>query len=89
MGGAYGYGTAFEITGAGFTVTPTISGTIGGQTTTMEAPVMPFKGVTVGDANVGATDTLTIALGGRGDGAVLGLSGGVGGVYARSGTAAC
>ena len=45
---------------------PTIAGTIGGQTTTSEAPVKPFAHVTIGDANAGATDTLTITLGGAG-----------------------
>jgi hypothetical protein len=91
-GGYANGGTVFEITDAsGFTVTPppTISGTIGGQTTTMEAPVTPFKGVTIGAANVGATDTLTITLGGAGGTlSGTGLSGGFGGVYTLSGTAA-
>ncbi len=45
---------------------PTISGTVPGQPTTSEAPVKPFTHVTIGDANVGATDTLTITLGGVG-----------------------
>jgi autotransporter-associated beta strand protein len=68
---------------------PTITGTVGGQTTTTEAPVTPFKGVTIGDVNVGATDTLTITLGG-GSGTLsgAGLSGGAGGVYTLFGTAA-
>jgi uncharacterized repeat protein (TIGR03803 family) len=90
-GGPRGYGTVFEITGAGFTLTPppTISGTIGGQTTTSETPVKPFAHVTIGDANVGATDTLTITLGGGGGTLKgTGLSGGTGGVYTLSGTAA-
>jgi hypothetical protein len=50
---------------------------------------MPFNGVTISDANSGATDTLTITLAGAGgtlSGA--GLSGGAGGVYTLSGTAA-
>ena len=69
-------------------VAPTIAGTVGGQTTTSEAPAKPFANVTVGDANAGATDTLTIALGGAG-GTLSGswLSGGIGGVYTLSGTA--
>jgi uncharacterized repeat protein (TIGR03803 family) len=62
-GGANGYGTVFEISGVGLSA-PTIAGTVGGQMTTMEAPVAPFAGVTVGDRNAGATDTLTITLGG-------------------------
>jgi hypothetical protein len=44
----------------------TISGTVANQTTTSEAPISPFAGVTIGDANAGATDTLTIELFGRG-----------------------
>jgi hypothetical protein len=55
----------FEISGA-FVVAPMVAGTAGGQTATNEAPVTPFAHVTVGDANVGATDTLTITLGGAG-----------------------
>ena len=45
---------------------PTIAGTVSGQMTTSEAPVRPFAHATIGDANVGATDTLTITLGGAG-----------------------
>jgi len=45
---------------------PTIAGTRAGQATTAEAPVGPFAGVTIADDNVGATDTLTIALTGTG-----------------------
>ena len=66
---------------------PTITGTIAGQGTTSEAPVHPFSGVTIGDLNVGATDTLTITLNGAGgtlSGA--GLSGS-GNTYILSGTA--
>ena len=44
---------------------PVITGTVAGQTTTSEAPVSPFSGVTVTDPNQG-TDTLTIALNGAG-----------------------
>ena len=43
-------------------VAPTISGTVGGQQTTADAPVDPFSGVTIGDLNANATDTLTITL---------------------------
>ena len=43
-------------------VAPTISGTVANQTTTSEATVMPFAGVTIGDTNAGATDTVTIQL---------------------------
>jgi uncharacterized repeat protein (TIGR03803 family) len=93
QGSLSGQGTVFEITDAGFVaqVSPTIAGTIGGQTTTNEAPVTPFYGVTIGDANAGATDTLTITIGGGGgtlaDGVGFnGLNAGAG-VYTLSGTA--
>jgi hypothetical protein len=81
----------FEISGA-FVVAPTIVGTVGGQTATNEAPVTPFAHVAIGDANVGATDTLTITLGGAGgalaDGAGFsGLTNEGNGVYSLSGTA--
>ena len=54
--------------GTGFVapIPPVIAGVVSGQTTTSEAPVKPFAGVTIGDANPGATDTLTITLGGAG-----------------------
>ena len=69
-------------------VAPTIAGTVAGQTTNSEAIVHPFSGVTVGDANVGASDTLTITLSGGG-GALTGtgLAGGSG-TYTLSGSAA-
>lgn len=41
---------------------PTIAGTISSQATTSETPVDPFSGVTIGDTNAGATDTLSITL---------------------------
>ncbi len=72
-------------------VAPIIAGTQGGQTTTSEAPVNPFADATIGDANAGATDTLTISLSNAGAGGTLsggGLSGGAGGVYTLTGSAA-
>src|SRR5204862_6357978 len=68
-------------------VAPTISGTRAGQTTSSQNPIDPFTGVTIGDLNVGAIDTLTITLSGAGgtlSGA--GLSGS-GSTYTLSGTA--
>jgi hypothetical protein len=75
-------------------VAPTITGTVANQGTTSEAPVSPFSGVTIGDANAGGTETVTIALGGTGgrlsDGATFmgtkSLSGS-GSSYALTGTA--
>ena len=72
-------------------VAPTISGTAGGQTTSSRTPPSPFAGVTIGDANVAATDTLTISLSNGGAGGALsgaGLAGGTGGVYTLTGSAA-
>ena len=46
--------------------TPTITGIQAGQMTSAEAPVSPFSGVTIDDGNIGATETLTIALSGTG-----------------------
>ena len=91
--------TAAVLTGADTTFTglivgaggsaPTITGTLAGQTTTSEAAVKPFSGVTIGDANSGASDALTITV--TGAGGTLwgtGLTGGTGGVYTLTGTAA-
>jgi hypothetical protein len=47
-------------------VLPTIAETVSGQPTTSETPVRPFVHTKIGDANVGATDTLTITVGGVG-----------------------
>ena len=70
-------------------VAPTITGTKAGQTTTSEAPVKPFSGVTITDANNGGTDTdtLSITLSGSGTLSGTGLSGSNGN-YTLSGTAA-
>ncbi len=70
-------------------VAPTITGTKAGQKTTSEAAVKPFSGVTIADANSGATDKLTITVGGAGGTLTgTGLSGGTSGVYTLAGTAA-
>ena len=70
-------------------VAPTITGTKANQATTSEAPVHPFANVTIADNNSGATDTLTINVGGAGGTlSGTGMSGGTGGVYTLSGTAA-
>jgi uncharacterized repeat protein (TIGR03803 family) len=66
---------------------PTITGTLSGQPTTSETPIDPFSGVTIGDANAGATDTLSITLSGPGllIGTGLSVSSGI---YTLTGTAA-
>ena len=66
---------------------PTITGTVSNQTTTFEKPLDPFSGVTIGDANAGATDTLSITLSGPGSLSGTGLSGSDGS-YTLTGTAA-
>ncbi len=71
-------------------VAPTITGTVGGQTTTSEAPVSPFSGVTITDPNNGGADTniLTITFAGA-DGTLSGSGlAGSNGNYSLTGTAA-
>ena len=68
-------------------VAPTITGTVPSQTTTSETPIDPFSGVTIGDTNAGATDTLSITLSGPGSLSGTGLSGS-NGSYTLTGTAA-
>ncbi len=67
---------------------PAITGTVAGQTTTSEASIAPFSGVTVADPDSRAIDTLTITLAGAGGTlSGTGLSGGTGGVYTLTGAA--
>jgi hypothetical protein len=72
---------------------PTISGTHA-TSAVANQQVTPFQGVTIGDLNIGATDTLTITLSNGGTTGLLsprlvpGLSGGTNGVYTLTGTAA-
>ena len=71
-------------------VAPTISGTRT-TPTTADAPVDPFSGVTIGDQNASATDTLTITLSSHGTTGLLsgtGLADHTSGVYTLTGTAA-
>lgn len=78
---------AISVTDSDPVVTPTISGGHTAVTTRAEKPVTPFAGVTVGDANAGGTDTLTITIAGAGgtlSGA--GLTAGSGGAYTLTGT---
>lgn len=71
-------------------VAPTITGTTTTDTTS-EKPVTPFSGVTIGDANVDATDKLSITFRGGGtlaDGAGFNGLSGSNGSYTLTGTAA-
>jgi hypothetical protein len=53
---------------------PTITGTVSNQATSSKTPIDPFSGVTIGDTNGGATDTLSITLSGPGSLSGTGLS---------------
>ena len=66
---------------------PTITGTVSSQATSSETPIDPFSGVTIGDTNAGATDTLSITLSGPGSLSGTGLSVSSG-IYKLTGTAA-
>ena len=68
---------------------PTIQGTQGGQTTTLEKPDQPFSGVTITDPNNNGvdSDTLTISFAAGGTLTGSGLGGGSGN-YTLTGTAA-
>lgn len=74
-------------------VSPTISGATTAWSTTSEAVVTPFAGITITDGNSGTTDKLTIAPSGAGgtlaDGAgFAGLVANSDGTYSLTGTAA-
>ena len=71
-------------------VAPTITGAAAGQTLTAGATDRPFATVTIGDANSGASDTLTITLTGAGtlaDGAAFSGLTSSGDVYTLTGSA--
>ena len=74
---------------------PTTTGTLSGQTTTSEARLGSFSGMTIGDENFGAADALTITLSNSSaDGTLADGSGFSGlvpdgsGIYTLTGTAA-
>lgn len=71
-------------------VSPTITGTVAGQTTTSEAPVTPFAGVTITDTNYGAIDTLTITVDDQGGSTLTGtgITDNMDGTYKITDTAA-
>ena len=54
-------------------VPPTIAGTRGELMDASDSPILPFEGVTIGDLNGGAIDTLTIELIGPGGGLLSGV----------------
>ena len=69
--------------------TPAVAGTHA-STTSDRTPVTPFSGVTVGDPDVGQTETATITLSNAANGALsgAGITGGAGGVYTATGSTA-
>ena len=79
--------TTVTVTDSDRVVDPTITGTVSSQATTSETPLDPFSGVTIGDANAGATDALSITLSGPGALSGTGLSVSSG-IYTLTGTAA-
>ena len=80
--------TASVIATAGSLV-PTITGTVSNQTVAASGTILPFAGVTIGDANFGQTETLTISLPSA-NGTLTNLGGGgyANGVYTDVGSAA-
>ena len=69
---------------------PVIAGTVGGQTTTDGAAVSPFTGVSIGDVDIGQTETVTVALSDAANGTLSNLGTGsfnaTTGVYTVTGT---
>jgi autotransporter passenger strand-loop-strand repeat protein len=104
VGFAAGSGQAFAVatdtvTGDSFiqviapaTVPPTIGGAITGQVVAVGDTVSPFGGVTIGDANIGQTETLTVTLSNAANGVLSNLGGGsynaATGIYTDTGSAA-
>ena len=69
---------------------PVIAGAVGGQSTTDEAAVSPFSGVSISDVDFGQTETVTVTLSVAANGALSSVDGGTydgsTGVYSITGT---
>ncbi len=67
---------------------PVIAGTVGGQSTTDEAAISPFSGVSISDVDFGQTETVTVTLSATAGGTLSSLGGGTltNGTYTVTGT---
>lgn len=88
-GGTSNDGTVFEITNAGFIVTPTIGGVPPAESAADNASIDPFSSVTIKDSNANQTETVAVTMSAGANGTFSNLSGGSlsHGVYKITGSA--
>ena len=84
--------SATSVVATDVAVAPTIADTASGQPITDLATIAPFSTVTIGDLNLGQTETVTVTLSAAANGTLSNLGGGsysaMTGVYTDTGTAA-